>query len=189
MHDRAAPYWRREARCYDPSPIDNCGSARRLRAAWCVAPQPRMSGCRDGRPRHRAALLHRIWRPWRQVIRIFRHYIPKWLLIMGTIEAVILFAAVYLGFSVRVLEFNPSDKLLVGELWSRGLVYALVMVALMTSVGLYQRSTRDSIESVMFRLAVAFALGLALFSSLLTLFPALSIGRQGWEKLEKGSTS
>lgn len=114
------------------------------------------------------------------MIRIFRHYIPKWLLILGTSEAVILFASVYLGFSIRLLEFDPSDKLLVGQLWSRGLVFSIVMMGLMSSVGLYQRAMRDSIQGVLFRVGVAFLAGIIVFSSFLTFFPWLSVGQHSF---------
>ena len=69
------------------------------------------------------------------MIRIFRHYIPKWLLVLGTSEAIILFGAIYFGFSIRLLEFDPSDKLLVGPLWFRGGGHAVIMMSCMTAVG------------------------------------------------------
>ncbi|MCP5152380.1 MAG: TIGR03013 family PEP-CTERM/XrtA system glycosyltransferase [Ectothiorhodospiraceae bacterium] len=114
------------------------------------------------------------------MIRIFRHYVPRWLLVLGTSEALILFGSVYLGVSFRLLEFNPTDKLLVGGIWPKGIGFAVVMLLLMAGVGLYQRGLRDDLKGLLFRVGVAFSLGLAAMATLVALVPRLSIGNTGF---------
>ena len=65
------------------------------------------------------------------MIRVFRHYIPKSLVILGTCEFIILVVSVYLGVTLRFAGgFNPTDKLLVGSVWPKALLYGLLMFEL-----------------------------------------------------------
>ena len=115
------------------------------------------------------------------MIRIFRHYIPKWLLILGTTEALILFGSIYLGVAFPLLDdFNPTDKLVVGGVWGKGLGYASLMMLLLACVGLYQRGLRDDLRGLMLRIGVAFCAGLVPMVLVLSLLPHLSIGSQGF---------
>jgi len=110
------------------------------------------------------------------MIRIFRHYIPKSLIILGASEAFILFTSIYLGVTVRIFDFNPTDKLLVGDIWTKALLYTTVMMFLMATMGLYQRGPRDDLRGVLFRVGVAFLLGLLVMAAVITLAPPLSTG-------------
>ncbi len=42
------------------------------------------------------------------MIRVFRHYLPRSLVILGVGEALILFGAVYAAVSVALLEIDPT---------------------------------------------------------------------------------
>ena len=111
------------------------------------------------------------------MIRVFRHYVPRSLIILGVGEALIVFGSVYVGVNVPLLEFNPTDKLLVGPLWSKGLLFMTVMLLIMATVGLYQRGLRDDLPAAIFRIGIAILVGMAVIATAMTLMPKLSIGR------------
>ena len=110
------------------------------------------------------------------MIRVFRHYIPSWLVVLAIVEATLLFLAAYLGVSVRLGAFDPSDKLIVGQLWPRALFWTTVMFLMLTGVGLYQPDLRDDLKGIWFRLAVAFVVGTVLAAIILALVPYWSVG-------------
>ena len=62
------------------------------------------------------------------MFRIFRHYVPKSLVMLGTGEFVIFVSAVYLGVALGWLDVSPTWKLMVGPLWIKALTYAGLMV-------------------------------------------------------------
>lgn len=112
----------------------------------------------------------------RSMIRIFRHYIPKFLVVMGAVEGLILFASVYMGVAPPFLESNPTGKLLVGELWPKAALYAGVLMVCMAGVGLYQRDLVADIRNVGLRVVVAATLGALVLAGILTVWPGMSIG-------------
>ena len=114
------------------------------------------------------------------MIRVFRHYLPRSLIILGVGEALILFGAVYLGVSARLLDFNPTERLLVGELWLKALLFAVVMLLIMVMAGLYQRGLRDDIQALVFRIGIAFLVGMAVMAAIAAFVPQLSIGKRAF---------
>jgi sugar transferase (PEP-CTERM system associated) len=110
------------------------------------------------------------------MIRIFRHYIPKFLVVLGAVEALILFASVYLGVAPPFVESNPTGKLLVGELWPKAAFYTAVFIVAMAGVGLYQRDLQTDLRNVALRLAVAGIGGALVLIGGLALWPGMSIG-------------
>jgi sugar transferase (PEP-CTERM system associated) len=130
------------------------------------------------RPR-RAATAPPAGRPLRaliEMIRIFRHYVPRTLVLLGVSEAVILLLSVYVGISFNLMEFNPTDKLLVGGVWPKALVYSLVMLMSLAGVGLYQRGLRDDFRGRVFRIGVAFLLGVLFLAALQAMNRQVFIG-------------
>ncbi|MEM7255085.1 MAG: TIGR03013 family XrtA/PEP-CTERM system glycosyltransferase [Pseudomonadota bacterium] len=110
------------------------------------------------------------------MVRVFRHYIPKSLIVLGTGEALLLFGSVYLGVFLGFSAFNPTTKLLVGDIWSKAAVYTLVMMMMMAGMGLYQRGLRDDVRGLIFRISAAFLCGLAVMIAVLTIAPAMWFG-------------
>ena len=110
------------------------------------------------------------------MIRIFRHHVPKSMLVLGTTETLILFGSVYLGITFGFMEANPTDKLMVGEVWPKAALYTIVMTLAMAGMGLYQRSLRDDVRGVLLRAGLALLAGLFFMGILLTLVPEFSIG-------------
>jgi sugar transferase (PEP-CTERM system associated) len=110
------------------------------------------------------------------MIRVFRHYIPRSMLLIGLVEAAILAGSVYLAITLNVVGFNPTAKLMVGSAWPKAALYTAIMVLMLVGVGLYQRGLRDDLRGILFRIVVAFLGGVVLIVTLLPFFPRLSIG-------------
>lgn len=108
--------------------------------------------------------------------RIFRHYIPGSLLVLGICEAIILYASVYVGVSLRFWD-SESSLADVGLIWPRALVFTIVMLGAMTVTGLYKNHFRDGIAGMLWRLGLSIVLGLAVMSAFFYAFPQLFLGR------------
>lgn len=112
------------------------------------------------------------------MIRVFRHYLPRSLVILGTGEAAILLGAVYLAVSVGLLEINPTARLLVGPIWTKALVYAALMMLIMAGAGLYQRGLREDPRGMALRIGIALTIGALIMAMLGAFAPQLAIGRR-----------
>ena len=67
------------------------------------------------------------------MIRVFRHYMLRSLVILGAGEALILFGAVYAAVSASILEINPTSRLLVGPVWTKGIAFVVIMMSVMAA--------------------------------------------------------
>ncbi len=112
------------------------------------------------------------------MVRLFRHYVPGSLLILGVAEALLLIGAVYAGVELWALEFSGSSKDLVELLFLKAALFAFVILSAMTAMGLYWRELRvSSVWPIFLRVAAAFAFGIIMLSVLFYLVPELFIGR------------
>ena len=114
--------------------------------------------------------------------RIFRHYIPKSLFILGLAEVLILLVSVYLGVTLTLVDGHGASAPVGIEggaavLLLKALVYTLVMFVVMMAMGLYQRDLRDGPRETLLRLAISFGLGLMLMAAIYALMPQLFLGR------------
>ena len=110
------------------------------------------------------------------MLRIFRHYVPKSLVILGTGEFLIFVGAVYFGVALDWFDVSPASKLMVGELWIKAVIYASLMILAMASMGLYQRSLRDGLRGVLFRAGLAMLVVLSILLMFLATYPQYAIG-------------
>jgi hypothetical protein len=106
-----------------------------------------------------------------------RHFLPSSLTLLGVTEAVILFVSVYIGVMIGSFGSSPTDKLIVGGVWTKALLYTVVMVSCIAAMGLYFPSLRDDLRGIFFRLGLALLLGFLLITGALALVPSLSIGQ------------
>ena len=89
--------------------------------------------------------------------RIFRHYIPTTLLLLGVAETLILLVSVLIGVTLSVSGLLPNGT----EFPSPGLisvqavVFWLAILLGMIAMGLYQRDLRDAPLATLTRLAVS----------------------------------
>lgn len=111
------------------------------------------------------------------MIRIFRHYLPKALLVLGLAEVVILLFAMYIGASVRFVNTSIVEVTKAEPVFSNAIIFAALMVFVMTAFGLYQRDLKEGEWGYFPRLGVSFVVGLALMSLLFYLMPSLSLSR------------
>jgi len=109
------------------------------------------------------------------MIRLFKHYIPKSLILLAFAEILIFVVSVYFGHAVRFpAELVDSD---VDSLGLKSLVFAFVMYSCLIAMGLYQRHLRDGRRGMFVRIGVSFLIGFVVMSLLFYLFPGLLVGR------------
>ncbi len=111
------------------------------------------------------------------MVRIFKHYIPKSLIALTLSEVLVFILSIYAGVAIRLPGDATQSIEEVYPLFPRALLFALVMVSCMTSMGLYQRHLRDGRRGMVFRLVLALTLGFFSMSVLFYLFPGLFLGR------------
>jgi sugar transferase (PEP-CTERM system associated) len=110
------------------------------------------------------------------MIRVFRHYMLRGQIILGAGEALILFGAVYAAVSVNILENNPTSRLLVGPVWTKGLTFVALMMLALAAIGLYQRGLRDDSRGMVLRIGIAMVIGTLSMAAVGAFAPQLDIG-------------
>lgn len=103
------------------------------------------------------------------MVRLFRHYVPRFILIIGAVEGAILFAAFYLGVAVQWPQHSAPGKLAI-PLEKAGL-YTLIMMSLLAAMGLYERGLRAQLPGVLLRVGLGFMMGMLFMLSLVTVQP------------------
>jgi len=112
------------------------------------------------------------------MVRIFNHYIPKALLLLGVVEFLALFFSLQLGVALRFGSGGADSSHLTNiPLQYKASVFTLVMMLMLIAMGLYQRHQRDSFRMLMLRLAWTFLLAFPLLLTLFYLFPDVYVGR------------
>ncbi len=106
------------------------------------------------------------------MIRIFRHYLPKGLLILGLSEMLVLWGALYAGV---LLRSGSSSTALYAHTMSNGkaFLFIVVMLTVMTAFGLYQRDLKEGQWGYFPRLLVSLSLGFIVFCLSVPLVPSL----------------
>ena len=111
------------------------------------------------------------------MIRFFRHYIPSGIVLLFLAEGLLIMAALYFGIDLRFGGLDPLPKSL-NSLLPRALVFALVMLLIMTAFGLYDWEWRLDVKSLLLRLGLSFGLGFVVMGLLFYIFPdLLFVGR------------
>jgi len=106
------------------------------------------------------------------MINIFSHYIPTRSLVLAALEAAVLLIAVQVGMS---LEFAGSHAEILGSsgaMLSHASAFALGMIIIMSSMGLYQTDLWNNTQSVRLRVVIAFAVAFAIVGVVAYLMPA-----------------
>lgn len=114
------------------------------------------------------------------MLRVFRHYIPKTLLILGAAEALIFLVSVYIGGTVHVAHFGAlggaASTTLDGPMFPKATLFTLIMLAVMMAMGLYQRDLRYGSQSLLIRLSLSFVVGVMVMLALSKGYPEFSVG-------------
>ncbi|MFT4582945.1 MAG: sugar transferase (PEP-CTERM system associated) [Gammaproteobacteria bacterium] len=114
------------------------------------------------------------------MLRIFRHYIPKSLILFGVAESLILLVSIYIGatFDLAVGAFSKTISFVrdPSELWWQAIAFCIAMLAGMMAMGFYQRDQRDGPIATMIRLLLSFAVGFVMMIAVNLLSPGSIAG-------------
>jgi sugar transferase (PEP-CTERM system associated) len=110
------------------------------------------------------------------MIHVFNHYVPARLIVLAALEAMILMIAAYAGISLQLGGSGAVISSAVEAVPSLTIGFALGMVIVMSSMGLYQPDLWGNKQAVAARLAVAFLLGFVVTGLVSYLVPSLNQG-------------
>jgi sugar transferase (PEP-CTERM system associated) len=110
------------------------------------------------------------------MIHIFSHYVSWRLLVLAVVEAAVLLIAVQIGISLQFAESRAAISALGAEVPAQAAAFALGMMVIMSSMGLYQSDLWNNTGSTLARLAGAFLLGFAIVGLVSYLVPSLYPG-------------
>ncbi|MEO5334747.1 MAG: TIGR03013 family PEP-CTERM/XrtA system glycosyltransferase [Magnetococcus sp. YQC-5] len=111
------------------------------------------------------------------VIRIFRHYLSRWSLMLLAMEAVVATSAIYAGVAIRFSGLGHHDDIHGNMLLPRALFFALVIVTSLAATGRYQRLMDEGFSGEVLNVGVSFVIGLVAMSMLFYVLPDMFIGR------------
>jgi sugar transferase (PEP-CTERM system associated) len=109
------------------------------------------------------------------MIRLFKHYVPYAVLLLGAIDFALLVAAAEAGWSLRLWQLGGGDDN-TGRLPNL-IAFAATLQVAMVAVGAYSVSALQSVRFAIARLLVAVALGIILLSLIFFVFPPVSFWR------------
>jgi sugar transferase (PEP-CTERM system associated) len=127
------------------------------------------------------------------MIRLFRHYVPRSLLLLAVIEGLIFSGAVYLGKMLTLISYDYEltdatlpeaigiyfqDPLTFDDIWLQAAVLTAIMIGTITSVGLYERNFWDGRGDMILRVGVSFVIGFFTLSLLYYVFPDWRLARR-----------
>jgi sugar transferase (PEP-CTERM system associated) len=120
----------------------------------------------DARPEDRA----------RAMIRLFKHYVPYVVLLLGALDVLLLLAAAEAGWLVRIWQLGWPIGLETARLPNLLTFAAAIQIALLAT-GFYRPEALLSIRVAIARLLVAFTLGILILSLIFFLFPPVTFWR------------
>ena len=112
------------------------------------------------------------------MIRLFRHYVPRALVILALAEVTILLCAIFFGRTLRYFTapYSMSQHRL-EDLPFNAFVFMIVMMLIMIGMGLYERNFWEGKADMILRVGVSFLLGLFVMTLMYYVFPDLYLGR------------
>jgi len=110
------------------------------------------------------------------MIRLFKHYIPNAVLLLGLFDFVLLVAAGELGWRLRAWQIGMGlgD---INDRWAPLLIFAVLVQTAMISVGVYGSDALRSMRYAGARLLVAISLGIIALSVVYFLLPGRTLWR------------
>jgi len=110
------------------------------------------------------------------VIRLFKHYVPHTLLLLGLIDFVMLALASEAGWLLRLWQIGGDASPDLAHL-PQSLTFAITLQLAMVGVGVYGAEALQSLRFTAARLCVSVSLGILLLSLLFFLVPPLAFWR------------
>ena len=109
--------------------------------------------------------------------RFFNHHIRVPFLLLGLFEAGILLSSVYIAVYIRFVGKTEKFEAGLGDLIWHALIVSGLFILIFMSMGLYQSRMRDGVKGILFRLFIAYCIGVIGLNTLFYIFPSLYIGR------------
>ena len=110
------------------------------------------------------------------MIRVFKHYVPNAVLMLGLFDLALLIAAAELGWVWRAHQIDMLVEPVLSRL-PQLVTFGVALQVAMVAVGVYGADALQSLRIAATRLLVATALGVIALSALYFLIPALSFWR------------
>jgi sugar transferase (PEP-CTERM system associated) len=114
------------------------------------------------------------------MLRIFRHYVPKSLVLLGIAESLILLVSIYIGatFDLAAGSFSTAGPINSDPyaLWWQAFVFCAAMLVGMVAMGFYQRDQRDGPLATLVRLGLSFGVGFLVMLIVYLMYPGLIVG-------------
>lgn len=107
------------------------------------------------------------------MIHLFNHYVPGRLIVLAALEMLVLLFAAYFGTSLHFAGSGAVIAITSDAMPSLAGAYALCMVLVMSSMGLYQSDVWNNTSLVRVRLLTAFLLGFAIMGVIAHLMPSI----------------
>ncbi|MFL6863385.1 MAG: TIGR03013 family XrtA/PEP-CTERM system glycosyltransferase [Allosphingosinicella sp.] len=111
------------------------------------------------------------------MLRLFKHYVPYAVLLLGLADFLLLVAAAEGGWALRGWQLGAETPIGLGGRWAHLLVFAAVLQLAMVGVGAYGADALRSMRIGAARLVVAVSLGVLLLSLVFFLMPAVTFWR------------
>ncbi len=110
------------------------------------------------------------------MIRLFKHYVPNAVLLLGALDILLLIAAGEIGWTVRANQLGMTALPMMTR-WPELLSYAGFLEVSMIAVGVYGTDALQSMRFAMARLLVAVSLGVIGLSVLYFMIPEIGFWR------------
>jgi sugar transferase (PEP-CTERM system associated) len=110
------------------------------------------------------------------MVRLFRHYVPGSLLLLGMVEYLLLIAIMYMALFFRWAEVGDLTQSLIFHL-PQAITFATVFTVTMFALGLYNKNHIRDIGTVLTRLLFSFFFGFISLALLFYVYPELAIWR------------
>jgi len=110
------------------------------------------------------------------VIRLFKHYVPYAVLLLGTIDLVLLLAGAEAGWTLRLWQVGIERGSFLQRVPNM-IAFAAALQGAMVAVGVYGVQALHSVRFATARLIVAVALGILLLSLVFFVFPPVAFWR------------
>ena len=110
------------------------------------------------------------------MIRLFKHYVPHAVLLLGIVDFVLLIAAAEFGWQFRLWQIGSVPEAIRTRI-PQLLSFAVALECAMVSVGVYSGEALQSLRFAAARLLVAISLGVIFISVMFFLFPELTLWR------------
>ncbi|MCA1748946.1 MAG: sugar transferase, partial [Sphingomonadales bacterium] len=110
------------------------------------------------------------------MIRLFKHYVPYAVLLLGIMDVALLVLAGELGWVYRLRQLGSIPEPMTGRIPELA-AFAAALETAMVAVGVYRTEALNSLRDALARLLVAISIGIICLSAIFFLIPELSLWR------------